>query len=125
MNVTRIDAAPAYPIPADHQGMHCLRLQGHEAGPASALWLGLSHILPGGGVTLGASELEKHYIVLDGEVTVITEAGETVLQRLDSVRVAPGEARALANRTTLPASILLAMPLPAPFRHELSDSRLP
>jgi hypothetical protein len=114
MNITRIADAPTYVAPPDHHGMTCLRLQGHEAGPASALWLGLSHILPGGGITLGASPLEKHYIVLDGAVTVITETGETgeaTLSRWDSVRLAPGEARALVNRTDVLATIMLAMPL--------------
>jgi len=112
MNVTRVADAPAYIAPPDHHAMRCLRLQGHEAGPASALWLGLSHILPGGGITLGASPLEKHYVVLEGLVTVVTETGEATLGRWDSVRLAPGEARALENRTTLPATIMLAMPLP-------------
>jgi uncharacterized cupin superfamily protein len=111
MNVTRYDEAPRY-YPPEHEGMACLRLQGHEAGPSSALWLGLSHLLPGGGTTLAGSDLEKMYVVLDGEVTVRTDTGECVLRRLDSVRLAPGEQRQLSNRSNRPATILLAMPYP-------------
>jgi quercetin dioxygenase-like cupin family protein len=111
MNLTRFADAPQY-FPPNHDGMHCLRLQGHEAGPSDTIWLGVSHILPGGGTTLDASPIEKLYVVLDGQVTVITEAGEEILGPHDSCRLAPGEKRALKNNTNRPASILLAMPYP-------------
>lgn len=111
MHVTRIRAAGPYEAPG-HAAMHCLRLQGHEAGPSSSLWVGLSHILPGGGTTLEASPLEKMYVVLAGEVTVRTDKEEATLGPWDSCRLAPAEPRQLLNRTTLPASILLVMPYP-------------
>jgi len=88
MNVTRFAAAPAYPAPPDHHGMACLRLQGMSAGPSGALWLSLSQIEPGGFIERGASPLEKHYVVLAGEVTVVTDDGEAVLGLWDSVRLA-------------------------------------
>ncbi len=110
MNVTRIEAARTY-TPANHTDMRCLRLQGHEAGPSDALWLGLSHLLPGGHTSLEASAVEKHYVVLDGDVTVVTDDGVVTLSAWDSCRLAPGEKRRLENRTNRPASILLAMPL--------------
>jgi glyoxylate utilization-related uncharacterized protein len=111
MNLTRYASAPVY-HPANHEGMHCLRLQGHEAGPSDTVWLGLSHLLPGGGTTLDGSTVEKLYVVLEGEVTIITDSGEHVLRKYDSGRLAPGEKRALKNNTNHPASILLAMPYP-------------
>ena len=110
MNVTRLEKAPAY-FPPNHVDMRCLRLQGHEAGPSDKLWLGLSHLLPGGHTSLDGSAVEKHYVVLEGEVTVVTEDGEATLQAWNSCRLAPGEKRRLENRTNRPASILLAMPL--------------
>jgi uncharacterized cupin superfamily protein len=113
MNVTRYESAPRY-YPPNHEGMACLRLQGHEAGPASELWLGLSHLLPAGRTTLDASGVEKMYVVLDGEVTIRNEDAEYVLQRFDSVRLAPGEKRQLINNSNQPASILLAMPHTTP-----------
>ena len=112
MNVTRFAAAPPYPVPSDHHGMACLRLQGMNAGPSTSLWVGVSQIEPGGRIDRGASPLEKHYVVLAGEVTFVTDAGETVLGAWDSVRLAPGEARAVENRSTSPATLLLSMPLP-------------
>jgi mannose-6-phosphate isomerase-like protein (cupin superfamily) len=110
MNVTRLAAAPAY-FPANHTDMRCLRLQGHEAGPSEALWVGLSHLLPGGHTSLDASPVEKHYVVLEGSVTVSNGDEEVTLGPWDSCRIAPGEKRRLENRTNRPASILLAMPL--------------
>jgi mannose-6-phosphate isomerase-like protein (cupin superfamily) len=110
MNVVRLDAAPAYQAPG-HDQMRMLRLQGREAGASDVLWLGLSHILPGGGTTLDASPLEKMYVVLDGEVTISNGTEEVTLRPWDSCRIAPDEPRALSNRTNRPVTILLAMPL--------------
>ncbi|HTD05861.1 cupin domain-containing protein [Undibacterium sp.] len=112
MNVTRFIKAQPY-FPPNHDGMHCLRLQGHEAGPSDQLWLGVSHLLPGGGTGMDASPVEKMYVVLSGTITVITEDGETELEPYDSCRLAPGEKRQLKNRSNSPASVLLAMPYPA------------
>ena len=110
MHVVRLDGRPPYEAPG-HDHMRMLRLQGREAGPGDVLWLGLSHILPGGGTTLDASPIEKMYVVLDGEVTISNGTEEVTLRPWDSCRIAPGEPRALSNRTNRPASILLAMPL--------------
>ena len=111
MNVTRFATAPQY-FPPNHFMMRCLRLQGHEAGPAQDLWIGVSIIEPGGHTSSDTSAVEKHYVVLEGTVTVITEEGEVELNRHDSCRLAPGEKRQLENRTESPAAILLAMPFP-------------
>jgi hypothetical protein len=114
MNLTKIQEAPAY-FPPNHNDMRCLRLQGKEAGPSDALWLGMSQLLPGGGTILEGSAVEKHYVVVEGELTVRTELdgvlSEQRLGRLDSCRIAPGEKRQLFNHTNLPALVLLAMPL--------------
>ena len=110
MHVTRLAQAPAYQAPG-HDAMRMLRLQGREAGPAEALWLGLSHLLPGGGTTLDASPLEKMYLVLAGEVTVSNGAETITLGPWDSCRIAPGEPRSIVNHTSRPATILLAMPI--------------
>lgn len=111
MHVTRINDAKPY-FPPAHDDMRCLRLQGHEAGPADLMWLGMSQLLPGGGTSLDASPIEKYYVVLEGEVTITTDTTREVLRQWDSCRIAPGEKRALKNETNRPAAILLAMPLP-------------
>jgi len=110
MNVTRFNEAPEY-FPAQHSAMRCVRLQGHEAGPSDTLWMGVSTIEPGGHTSLAASPLEKHYVVLQGEVVLTTEAEETTLYQYDSCRLAPGESRAVRNDSAQAAMILLAMPL--------------
>ena len=60
--------------------------------------------------------MEKHYVVLSGEVTLVSELNgvvtEAVLKVHDSACFAPGEKRQLVNKTDQMASILLAMPYP-------------
>lgn len=113
MHVTRLADAPAYEAP-NHFDMRCLRLQGKEAGPSTQMWMGMSQILPGGHTTLDASPIEKLYLVLEGELTLIGQReGEThkeqVLQPYDSARFAPGEQRQLLNRTNRPVLVALVM----------------
>ena len=119
MHVTRIAAAPEYQAPK-HFGMTCLRLQGKEAGPAEQLWLGLSVIQPGGHTGLDPSPMEKHYVVLEGELTLVGEVNgtqqEAVLHAHDSCRFATGEKRQLVNRSAQVARVLLAMPFEPPAR---------
>lgn len=110
MQVTRYSEAKPYEA-AEHYDMRCLRLQGKEATETDTIWIGLSHLLPSGRTSLKDAAVEKIYIVVAGEVTVETSAGTVTLGYLDSCRLAPGEARALVNRTNDPATILLAMPI--------------
>lgn len=106
-------AAPPYEAPG-HSGMQMHRLQGLEAGPADTAWIGTSLLFPGGGTTESASDVEKFYVCLEGEVTVDAREGEqlrrVVLQPLDSCRIAPGETRQLSNQTATTARVLLVMP---------------
>ena len=111
MQVTRLAEAGGYEAPG-HHGMVGLRLQGFDASDTQSFWVGLSHFLPGGGAEQEATPVEKVYVVLEGEVTVITDDGETTLRPMDSCRLAPDEARAILHRTNLPASRLVAMPYP-------------
>lgn len=117
MHLTRFDAAPAYQAP-NHFGMHCVRLQGREAGPAEQLWLGVSTLAPGGHTTLEAAPMEKYYVVLEGELTLVGEIDgvrqSALLARFDSCRFAAGEKRQLVNHSAHEARVLLAMPLYPP-----------
>jgi quercetin dioxygenase-like cupin family protein len=115
MQVTRVGDAQPYDAPKHHGGS-MLRLQGYDASDAEAFSVGLSHFLPGGGAEYDATPIEKVYVVLAGEVTVVTEDGEQTLGPLDSCRLAPNEARSVENRTNLPASMLVVMPYPAGAR---------
>jgi quercetin dioxygenase-like cupin family protein len=111
MQVVRLDDARPYEAPK-HFDVRSLRLQGFDASDADGFWVGLSHYLPGGGAERDATPIEKVYVVLDGELTVVTDDGETALGPLDSCRLAPNEARAVENRTNRPATLLVVMPYP-------------
>lgn len=109
MQVTRINDAKAYEA-AGHFDVASLRLQGHQASETDNFWCGLSHYLPGGRADMAGSPFEKVYVIVAGELTVITEAGETVLGPLDSCHIAASEARAVENRTNAVASMLVIVP---------------
>lgn len=111
MQITRIADAKAY-HPPKHTDMRAMRLQGFDVTDAKNFWVGLSHILPGGGAEMDATPLEKVYVVVSGEVTVITDKGTETLGPLDSCYLAPNEARAVENRTNLTATMLVVMPYP-------------
>ncbi len=111
MELTRLKAARSYDAPK-HFDMRALRLQGFDASGAENFWVGLSHFLPGGGAEHEATPLEKVYVVVDGEVTVTTDDAEVTLGPLDSCRLAPGEARAVENKTNRTASMVVVMPYP-------------
>lgn len=120
MHVTRLGNAKPYEA-AKHFNMTGLRLQGFEASPAQGFWVGLSHFLPGGGAEGSSAPLERVYVVVSGEVTVITDDGEETLRPMDSCRLAPGEQREIINRTNIPASMLVIMPYPDGARPAASD----
>lgn len=111
MEVVRLQDARPYEAP-NHFDVRSLRLQGFDASDAQGFWVGLSHYLPGGAAERDATPIEKVYVVLDGELTVVTDDGETTLAPLDSCRLAPNEARSVENRTNRPASMLVVMPYP-------------
>ncbi|WP_417669241.1 cupin domain-containing protein [Roseibium sp.] len=108
MQTTRIGDAHTYDAP-EHFDMACLRLQGKEATRTEGMWMGMSHLLPGGRTSLKASPQEKLYLVVSGEVTVGNGNEEVTLGPLDSCVIGRGEPRVLENRTTLPATIVLVM----------------
>jgi mannose-6-phosphate isomerase-like protein (cupin superfamily) len=109
MQVTRIKEAGTYEAPG-HFDVRTLRLQGAAASPVEDFTVGLSIFLPAGGCEMSATPLEKVYVVLEGEVTIVTETGEAVLGPLDSIYLAADEARAIENRTNEAASMLVVMP---------------
>jgi quercetin dioxygenase-like cupin family protein len=111
MQVTTLSDAQPYAAPK-HHAMTALRLQGFDATDTDSFWVGLSHFLPGGGAEMDGTPVEKVYVVVAGEVTVVTDDGERVLGALDSCHLAAGEARAVENRTNSPASMLVVMPYP-------------
>ena len=96
MQVTKYKDAKRYEA-ANHFDVNALRLQGHEASKTGTFWVGLSHYLPGGKAEKSASDYERVYMVLDGEITVTTEQGTVTLGAYDSVHIAPKEVRTVVN----------------------------
>src|SRR5437660_985290 len=111
MQVTRFADAKPYDA-RGHFNMVGLRLQGFEASPAKSFWVGLSHFLPGGGAESSATPIEKVYVVVSGEMTIVTDGATETLQPFDSCHLGPGERRAIINRSNSPASMLVVMPYP-------------
>ena len=111
MKLNRFSDVEPYDPPG-HTDCRALRLQGWDASDSSNFWVGLSHFLPGGGTTHEGTPLEKVYVVVAGEVTVITDEGEATLGPLDSCHIAPGEARTVTNRSNDVATMLVVMPYP-------------
>ena len=95
-----------------HFDMKGFRMQGFDASDTENFWVGLSYFLPGGGTTHSATPIEKVYVGIEGELTVITDGGEENLRPMDSCYLAPNEGRAIINRTNKIATILVIMPYP-------------
>ncbi len=111
VNVRRLADAPRYDAP-NHFDVRAMRLQGMDAGGAEAVWVGLSHFLPGGGAGPDAGGLEKIYVMLSGHMTLRTDDGEVVLGPMDSVTIPANVNREIKNETNEPASMLVVMPSP-------------
>lgn len=103
MIVTRIDEAKPYDA-ANHNGCEAVRLQGLNVSPVDAFWVGISHFEPGGGAEWDATDTDKVYVVLDGELTVETETDSVVLGANDSVFIGPNERRRVVNASDKVAS---------------------
>jgi len=111
MKLTPINEAPQYVAPL-HTGVDTRRLQGLEAGQTEIFWLGLSVYEPDGVAETSATRSETMYVVLDGELTLEINGETHVLGKHDSVRFAQGEVRQLSNKSSAPATLLVAISYP-------------
>lgn len=109
-----VDAQP-YEAP-NHHGVVGLRLQGFEQGGPTSQWVGLSQFLPGGGAGPDQTPVEKIYVILEGEMTVIVDGKETILGKFDSCTIPPGEVREIVNRTNCVVNMLVVIPYPEPAK---------
>ena len=107
MDVMPLTAAQEYDLNDRHHGVRAVRLQGAGATSAETMWIGLSHYEPGGAAEREAGTGEKIYVVIDGALTVTTDSGRVVLERLDSCVLAAGENRTVENHTGQAASMLV------------------
>src|SRR3954469_7932405 len=106
MRITRLaDATPF--DPPGHQGVGPVRLQ---AGEADGVTVVLSHYQPGGEAEMAPQPAETVYVLLEGELVMISDGAEETLRRYDSVHFTAGTVRQVVNRTQLPASMLVIRP---------------
>jgi quercetin dioxygenase-like cupin family protein len=106
MRVTRLLSAPSYDAVA-HHGVAARRLQGHEAGPTSGFWVGLSYYLPGGGADERPTAAETVYVLLDGSLVVTAEGEDVTLEPLDSLHMPAGTVRRVENVSARTATLLV------------------
>lgn len=111
MFVNRFDEAQPYIAP-NHRDVLGLRLQGFMEGGPTNQWVGLSQFLPGGGAGPDSTPIEKVYVVIEGEMTVIIDGKETVLKKFDSCTIPPNEVREIENRRNDVCTMLVIMPYP-------------
>lgn len=109
MRITRLADAEPFDPPG-HRGVGPVRLQGGEATPTEDVTVALSHYLPGGQAEMAPQPAETIYVVVAGQVVVVSEGTEETLFPYDSVHFTAGTVRQVINRTQLPASILVIRP---------------
>ena len=112
MRITRLaDATPF--DPPGHRGVGPVRLQGGEASPTEAVTVVLSHYLPGGEAEMAVQPTETVYVVVAGELAMISDGTEETLRAYDSVHFSAGTVRSVINRSNVPASMLVVRPTAA------------
>jgi uncharacterized cupin superfamily protein len=109
MQITRLADAKPFDPPG-HRGVGPVRLQGGEASPTEAITVALSHYLPGGQAEMASQPAETVYVVVAGELVMISEGREETLRLYDSAHFTVGTVRQVENRTQLPASLLVIRP---------------
>jgi mannose-6-phosphate isomerase-like protein (cupin superfamily) len=109
MHVTRIINAEPFDPPG-HRNVRPLRLQGGHGETPTGLTVTLSHYLPGGEAELAPQPAETVYVVMAGELVMISDGAEETLHPFDSVHFTAGTWRQVLNRTDLAASMLVIRP---------------
>ena len=70
---------------------------------------GITYFIPGGGCDYGANPLESIYYILEGEMTLKTEDGETVLHAGDSFHCCGGCPKSVTNTGTTVCKMLVTL----------------
>lgn len=110
MRVNRLAEAMSFDPPG-HTGVGPLRLQGGEGAPTEDVTVVLSHYLPGGQAAMSEQPVETVYVLVSGELVMVSEGQVATLRPYDSVHFTPGTVRQVVNRSALPASMLVIRPV--------------
>ncbi|GGM94386.1 hypothetical protein GCM10011609_34840 [Lentzea pudingi] len=109
MQVFRLADAEPFDPPG-HRGVGPVRLQNGPGPSQAGVTVVLSHYLPYGEAELAEQPTETVYVVVSGELVMVSEGVEEALGPYDSVRFSAGTLRQVVNRTHLPASMLVIRP---------------
>ncbi len=109
MRVTRLAEAERFDPPG-HSRVGPVRLQGGAATPTTDVTVVLSHYLPDGEAAMSEQPTETVYVLVNGELVMVSEGQEETLRPYDSVHFTPGTVRQVVNRSKLPASMLVIRP---------------
>lgn len=70
---------------------------------------GITYFIPGGGCDYGANPMESIYYILEGQMTLKTEDGETVLNEGDSFHCCGGTPKSVTNHGTTITKMLVTL----------------
>lgn len=70
---------------------------------------GLTYFVPGGGCTYGSNPMESIYYILEGEMTLRTEDGQTILRAGDSFHCCGGCEKSVTNTGTTVTKMLVTL----------------
>ncbi len=95
--------------PAGHYSMEARRAFGRNETGNEILTIGYSRFQPGGGAEAAAVKpgMELVYYIIEGEMTLTTKEGTTVLKAGDSVGFQAGEVRSVRNESGAEAGMLV------------------
>lgn len=110
MEIVRFSDAPHYTAP-DHEDVVARRLQGGQASTTDFALVGHSYFRDGAVVPMGAGSIGKVYVITEGTLVIEQPGGvRHVLQALDSIFIAAGEARAIRNESGAAATMIVITP---------------
>lgn len=87
----------------------CTRLHDPADVDGGKVIQGLTYFAPGGGCEYGSNANESFYYILEGEMTLKTEDGETVLREGDSFHCCGGCPKAVTNTGTTVTKMLVTL----------------
>ncbi|MES2755966.1 MAG: cupin domain-containing protein [Pseudomonadota bacterium] len=110
MEIVKFADAPFYTAP-DHEDVVAKRLQGGPASTADFALVGHSYFRDGAVVPMGAGAIGKVYVITEGTLVIEQPDGvRHVLNALDSIFIAAGDARAIRNESGAPATMIVITP---------------
>ncbi|MCF0142999.1 MAG: cupin domain-containing protein [Parasporobacterium sp.] len=108
--VTKVGEPYVYTAPG-HNECKCTRLHDMADVDNGRVIMGITHFLPkGGGTEIGGNPSDSIYYILEGEMTFEGEDGQQiVLQKGDSVHIAPNYKKKVTNTANIATQMLVVL----------------